>query len=343
MTVPLWASLTTVRRPMRRRISASDPTVRILPSLPAAITWAGAPPWASVDTGPFSTTVATRAGERPVAARAAVAVPATASAPAPAADRNVRLRSEDSVKTYADLVKQGLLPQHITPALLIDADLAKKPQAAAEYLRDVRRRFAGPATLRLTTAKVFLDGVMEFPAQTAALLTPYPGAQGKPTDHRGDLCVSDRDYQTLVGAPDADGWHMHAHAIGHRYGDPRVPSPRPVRGLGTAPGASPVRDGLQNSGLLAPRQAAEGTLDEPARRGHGLPRHASQYHRRHPEHAKPRTGRTKRAASPSARSRRSVSRSSRSGLMDVPARAGRGPVAGGVRGVFDRQGHRAHP
>ncbi|MGW1498233.1 amidohydrolase [Streptomyces mirabilis] len=123
---------------------------------------------------------------------------------------------EDSLTTYADLIGKGLLPQHITPALLIDADLAKKPRAAAEYLRDIRRRFAGPATLQLTTAKVFLDGVMEFPAQTAALLTPYLDAEGRPTDHRGELYVSDRDYGALVGALDADGWQMHAHAIGDR-------------------------------------------------------------------------------------------------------------------------------
>ncbi|MEV5879640.1 amidohydrolase [Streptomyces sp. NPDC052101] len=123
---------------------------------------------------------------------------------------------EDTLKTYADLIDKGLLPQRITPALLIDAELAKKPRAAAEYLRNVHRRFAGPSTLRLTTAKVFLDGVMEFPAQTAALLTPYLDAQGRPTDHRGDLHVSDQDYRALVRALDADGWQMHAHAIGDR-------------------------------------------------------------------------------------------------------------------------------
>ncbi|MFD8007948.1 amidohydrolase [Streptomyces mirabilis] len=123
---------------------------------------------------------------------------------------------EDSLKTYADLIGKGLLPQRITPALLIDAELAKRPRAAAEYLRDVRRRFAGPATLQPTTAKMFLDGVMEFPAQTAALLTPYLDAEGRPTDHRGELYVSDRDYRALVRALDADGWQMHAHAIGDR-------------------------------------------------------------------------------------------------------------------------------
>jgi hypothetical protein len=68
------------------------------------------------------------------------------------------------------LIAKGLLPQRITPDLLIGADLAKKPRAAAEFLRDIRGRFAGPPTLRLTTVKVFLAGVMEFPAQSAAPL-----------------------------------------------------------------------------------------------------------------------------------------------------------------------------
>ncbi|MFE0256337.1 amidohydrolase [Streptomyces sp. NPDC059010] len=123
---------------------------------------------------------------------------------------------EESVKTYAELMAKGVLPQRITPALLIDAELAKKPKEAAEFLRGVRKRFAGPAGLRLTTVKVFLDGVMEFPAQSAALLDPYLDAQGRPTDHRGPLHVSDRDYRALVAALDADGWQMHAHAIGDR-------------------------------------------------------------------------------------------------------------------------------
>ncbi|WP_264935949.1 amidohydrolase [Streptomyces sp. A012304] len=41
-------------------------------------------------------------------------------------------------------------------------------------------------------------------------------AQGRPTDNRGPLHVSDRDYRALVRRLDADGWQMHAHAIGDR-------------------------------------------------------------------------------------------------------------------------------
>ncbi|WP_338682399.1 amidohydrolase [Streptomyces acidiscabies] len=123
---------------------------------------------------------------------------------------------ENSIRTYAALMAKGLLPQRITPALVLDAGLARKPREAAEYLRDLRKRYAGPAALRLTTAKVFLDGVMEFPAQTAALLTPYLDADGRPTDHRGELHVGDKDYRALVRTLDADGWQLHAHAIGDR-------------------------------------------------------------------------------------------------------------------------------
>ncbi|WP_051948050.1 amidohydrolase [Streptomyces scabiei] len=123
---------------------------------------------------------------------------------------------EEFVETYAELMAKGVLPQRITPALLIDAELATKPQEAAEFLRGVRKRVAGPDRLRLTTVKVLLDGVMEFPAQTAALVDPYLDAQGRPTDNRGPLHVSDRDYRALVRALDADGWQMHAHAIGDR-------------------------------------------------------------------------------------------------------------------------------
>ncbi|KUN84288.1 hypothetical protein [Streptomyces griseoruber] len=80
----------------------------------------------------------------------------------------------------------------------------------------MHRRFTGPATPRLTTATVFLDGVMAFPAQAAALLTPYRNAAGRPTGHRGEPYVSDRDHQALVRALDADGWRVHAPAVGDR-------------------------------------------------------------------------------------------------------------------------------
>jgi predicted amidohydrolase YtcJ len=56
--------------------------------------------------------------------------------------------------------------------------------------------------------------VIEFPAQTAALLSPYLDESGAPTDATGDLYVDGPTMATLVAALDAAGWQVHSHAIG---------------------------------------------------------------------------------------------------------------------------------
>ncbi|MFG2147866.1 amidohydrolase [Streptomyces sp. NPDC048696] len=118
--------------------------------------------------------------------------------------------------TYAALAAAGRLPQRIVPALLIGPDLAKDPAAALRHLRELRARYGQVPGLRFGTAKVFLDGVIEYPSQTAALLSPYLDADGKPTDHRGDLYVSAADYGRLATVLDRADWQLHAHAIGDR-------------------------------------------------------------------------------------------------------------------------------
>ncbi|MFD4633053.1 amidohydrolase [Streptomyces sp. NPDC058284] len=123
---------------------------------------------------------------------------------------------QDELKLYQRLAGSGRLPQRIVPALRIDADLAKDPAAAVAYAKGLRAEFADVRGLRFGTVKVFLDGVIEYPAQTAALLDPYLDEDGRPTDHRGDLYVGAADYGRLSAAFNAEGWQMHAHAIGDR-------------------------------------------------------------------------------------------------------------------------------
>ena len=123
---------------------------------------------------------------------------------------------EDGLRAYRQLIEAGLLRQQVTPALVVDSPVAARPGQAAEYLADLRNRFSGTPGLRLRTAKVFLDGVMEFPAQTAALLSPYLDDDGAPTDNYGDLYVSRQDFGKLAVALDQRRWQLHAHAIGDR-------------------------------------------------------------------------------------------------------------------------------
>ncbi|WP_369378304.1 amidohydrolase [Streptomyces sp. cg36] len=128
-------------------------------------------------------------------------------------DASVETRQLD---TYAALAASGRLPQRIVPALLIGPELARDPAAALRHVRELRARYGEVPGLRFGTAKVFLDGVIEYPSQTAALLAPYLDAEGRPTGHRGDLYVSAADYGRLATVFDRADWQLHAHAIGDR-------------------------------------------------------------------------------------------------------------------------------
>jgi predicted amidohydrolase YtcJ len=64
--------------------------------------------------------------------------------------------------------------------------------------------------LRVDTIKFFLDGVMEHPAQTAALLAPYLGGDD------GELYADPGVLARLATKLEADGWQLHFHAMGDR-------------------------------------------------------------------------------------------------------------------------------
>ncbi|MEU6862032.1 amidohydrolase [Streptomyces sp. NPDC046876] len=117
---------------------------------------------------------------------------------------------------YRALAEGRSLPQRIVPAIRLDAEQTRDPAAALAYARGLRREFQGVPGLRFGTAKVFLDGVIEYPAQTAALLEPYLDGNGRPTANRGELYTSAADYGRLTAAFNRAGWQMHAHGLGDR-------------------------------------------------------------------------------------------------------------------------------
>lgn len=122
----------------------------------------------------------------------------------------------DSADTYASLQSRGILKQHVTPAFVLSAENSADTAGTVAFLEKIRRAHRHNPLLRITTTKMFVDGVMEFPAQTAALLTPYLDANGRPTDNRGDLYITSRQYAKLAVALQRAGWQMHSHAIGDR-------------------------------------------------------------------------------------------------------------------------------
>jgi hypothetical protein len=73
-----------------------------------------------------------------------------------------------------------------------------------------------PDFLRADAVKIFADGVIEYPSQTAALLEPYLDARGRPTSNRGPEYFLQDNLNRIVAAADAAGLTVHIHAIGDR-------------------------------------------------------------------------------------------------------------------------------
>jgi predicted amidohydrolase YtcJ len=131
---------------------------------------------------------------------------------------------EDEIARWAALQEQGKLTLRANIGLSAgfvrgnqdSDDLRKKIAALDAYKRFVK------GLISVTTAKVYCDGVMEYPAQTAAMLEPYRVNVGtadepdwKPGKSRGpEPSCSDATLGFL--ALDRAGWQIHVHAIGDR-------------------------------------------------------------------------------------------------------------------------------
>ncbi len=81
----------------------------------------------------------------------------------------------------------------------------------------------GRPGIAIDNLKMFFDGVIEYPTQTAALLKPYLVNKGTkedprwaPGDDRGPTYWKPAAANAAITAADAAGWQVHVHAIGDR-------------------------------------------------------------------------------------------------------------------------------
>ncbi len=96
-------------------------------------------------------------------------------------------------------------------------DLHQPAQALIAEAIEFRAKWAiDPDFLRADAVKIFADGVIEYPSQTAALLDPYLDAGGRPTENRGPYYFTQENLNSIVTAADAAGLTVHIHAIGDR-------------------------------------------------------------------------------------------------------------------------------
>jgi len=116
-----------------------------------------------------------------------------------------------TVATYAALAKLEQLSARVTIALESSGE-----NTPAEFARlaGLRAQVGDDPLLRADFIKLFADGVLEFPTQTAALLEPYNTADGSPGTSKGKLYQAPDTMAAFIKHADADGFNVHVHAIG---------------------------------------------------------------------------------------------------------------------------------
>lgn len=112
-----------------------------------------------------------------------------------------------ALPVYRELARRGELTGHVVAYPVI------RPNDGAQQLDVVealRRQFADVPNLTIPGPKVFADGVVEYPSQTAALTKPYLN-----TGRSTPVLFDPKIFNDLVVEADRRGMIVHIHAIGN--------------------------------------------------------------------------------------------------------------------------------
>lgn len=109
---------------------------------------------------------------------------------------------------YRELAEKGELSAHVAALLLTNS---KSKPADLEVLAKVMKKFEGVPNLTFPGIKIFSDGILEFPGQTAAVIEPYTNSH-----KTGQLLIDPAHFGELVVAAEKRDWIVHVHADGDR-------------------------------------------------------------------------------------------------------------------------------
>ena len=116
------------------------------------------------------------------------------------------LATDDVLHAYKLLADHGELNSEIVAFPQV---FAKNPAAELAGIQKTREEYKNVPHLHVTGVKVFADGVVEFPSQTAHITKPY-----RNTGRNGDLLFDPQKFAELCVMADKQGLIVHVHAIG---------------------------------------------------------------------------------------------------------------------------------
>lgn len=115
--------------------------------------------------------------------------------------------TNNHLDTYAALYKQHKLSAHIAATVVANADGNAEVQILK--VKSLQKKYAQAKGLSILGFKIFSDGVIEYPSQTAALSKPYRNKASS-----GALMMNPAKFAAFATAADKAGLLVHVHAIG---------------------------------------------------------------------------------------------------------------------------------
>jgi len=118
---------------------------------------------------------------------------------------------DSALEVYEAMEKSGQLNMRVRATIksaIVDSD--------AEYARleGIRSHFQGHPLVRADAVKIFSDGVIEYPTQTAAMIHPYLDGNGNATGNYGGRYFDQDTLNRYVAHLDKAGFTVHVHSIG---------------------------------------------------------------------------------------------------------------------------------
>jgi len=113
------------------------------------------------------------------------------------------------LNAYKYLSQHGKLTAHIAAVVVAKADAAPQPQM--DKLKHLQQQYNSNPNLAVLGFKIFADGVIEYPTQTAALSKPYINSGSY-----GALMYKPENFARFATMADKQHLLVHVHAIGDR-------------------------------------------------------------------------------------------------------------------------------
>ena len=118
------------------------------------------------------------------------------------------MASEAILASYRVLAESGELNSHVVALPVIDFKKGNPEQQLATALK-FREDFKNVPDVKVAGVKVFADGVLEYPSQTAVLSKLY-----RPSGKNGELLFDPAEFAKIAISADKQGMIVHVHAIG---------------------------------------------------------------------------------------------------------------------------------